>query len=98
MLYADLGLHQLDYIARETLARKAMENFPAGLSALFQHIIADFYQSRPNEHKQILETLYAWLTYSKRPLTVKEANRIFSLTLKDDTFKVEDEVQGHSAR
>ena len=98
MLYVDLALHQLDHLGRERPVRNALEKLPAGLEKLFYQTMSEIYQSRPTEYHQILKTLYAWLAYSSRPLSIKEANWLVSHALGSDTFRVEDEVHGHSAR
>ncbi|KAI9681877.1 MAG: hypothetical protein M1822_006954 [Bathelium mastoideum] len=98
MLYVDLALHHLDSIGREGLARKVLDKFPSNLSDLFKHIISELYHSRPSKDQQAIRTLYTWLIYAKRPLSIAEANQLVSLSATDRIFKVEDEVQGQSSR
>ncbi|KAL9097569.1 MAG: hypothetical protein Q9165_000465 [Trypethelium subeluteriae] len=98
MLYIDLALHHLDSIGREGLARRALDKFPSNLFDLFQLITSELYHSRPSKAQQAIRTLYTWLIYARRPLSIAEANQLLSLSASDSSFKVEDEVQGQSSR
>ncbi|KAI9704629.1 MAG: hypothetical protein M1820_005377 [Bogoriella megaspora] len=98
MLYIDLALHHLESIGRESLARKALNELPSSLPDLFKHTVSEPYHSRPPKAQQAIRTLYTWLIYAKRPLSIAEANQLVSISTSGSAFKVEDEVQGQSSR
>ncbi|KAF2232674.1 hypothetical protein EV356DRAFT_504942, partial [Viridothelium virens] len=98
MLYVDLALHYLDSTGREGLARKAVDKLPSNLSDLFKHIIREIYHTRSSKAQQAIRTLYTWLIYAKRPITIAEANQVIFLSTSESIFRIEDEVQGQSSR
>lgn len=91
-------LRRLNALGRETLIMKELEQLPADLTALYQLMLSDCQKHRSNEQLTTLKKLFAWLAYSKRPLTLGEATSLIAVVEKQTSFSLEEEIDGRSAR
>ena len=99
MLYIEHMLRRLSAIGREGAVLKDLEkNLPDSLEALYKLLLAECQRGRTHAQYLTLKTLFAMLAYSERPLSLDEATDLVKLTDPDDTFDIEDEVIGRSAR
>jgi hypothetical protein len=100
MRYVEHVLRRLNYIGRESAVLKDLEHkLPADLEAVYRLMLNECQKDRTKEQYQMLKRLFAWLAYSKRPLTLNEASQLVVLTVGEDgTFDVEEELIGRSAR
>ena len=99
MLYIEHMVRRLSVIGREGSVLKDLEkNLPDNLEALYKLLLAECQRGRTHTQYLTLKTLFAMLAYSERPLSLDEATELVKLTDPDDTFDIEDEVIGRSAR
>lgn len=100
MRYVEHMLRRLNYIGRETAVLKDLEHkLPADLESLYKLMLMECQKDRTKEQYKTLKRLFAWLAYSKRPLTLTEASELVGLTVGDDgNFDVEEELIGRSSR
>jgi hypothetical protein len=98
MLYADHMLRRLSYIGREGAVLKDIEHMPSGLRGLYKVMLDECRRGRSQQQYEALKRLFAWLAFSKRPLSLAEASELVAITTTDDDFDLEDEIIGRSAR
>ena len=91
-------LRRLNAMGRENLIVKELEQLPSDLTALYALMLSDCEKNRSNEQLVTLKKLFAWLAYSKRPLTLGEAASLISVVEKQVSFSLEEEIDGRSAR
>lgn len=92
-------LRRLSYIGREDAVLKDLEqNLPDNLQSLYQLMLAECRKNRTEAQYKALKRLFAWLAFSKRPLTLSEATALVKITVPDGSFDLEDEIIGRSAR
>jgi hypothetical protein len=85
-------------MGRESLITKELENLPHDLTALYDLMLSDCEKHRSDEQLTTLKTLFAWLAYSKRPLTLGEASALVNIIENHSSFSLEEEIDGRSAR
>ena len=100
MLYAEHLLRRLNSIGREGAAlRYIREHLPNSLTKLYALMLAECQKRRTPEQLDTLRRLFAWLAFSKRPLTLTEASSLVSLIIgEQDLFSLDEEIEGKSAR
>lgn len=98
MLYIDHMLRRLNKIHQEKLVLKDIEEMPGSLSALYGVLESEIQSRRTPAQLEILKKLFTWLAFSKRPLTMDEANDVARLSGQDPLFSIEEEVLGRSGR
>ncbi|KAF2500664.1 hypothetical protein BU16DRAFT_557121 [Lophium mytilinum] len=99
MLYIEHMLRRLSYIGRQGAVLKDIEkNLPDNLQDLYQLLLDECHRGRTDAQYKALKRLFAWLAYSKRSLTLEEAEDLVKMTVPDGSFDVEDEIIGRSAR
>ncbi|KAH7128114.1 hypothetical protein B0J11DRAFT_504607 [Dendryphion nanum] len=99
MLYVEHTLRRLSYIGREGAVVKALGKLPDNLHGLYKLMLDDCRRNRTPDQYEALKKLFAWLAFSKRPLSLSEASELIKVTIKDDDeFDIEDEIVGRSAR
>ncbi|KAF2813896.1 uncharacterized protein BDZ99DRAFT_516530 [Mytilinidion resinicola] len=95
MLYIEHMLRRLSYIGRQGAVLKDLEkNLPDDLQALYQLLLDECHRGRTDAQYKALKRLFAWLAYSKRSLTLEEAEDLVKMTVPDGSFDVEDEIIG----
>lgn len=99
MLFVEHMLRRYNIIGREGAVLKDMANFcPTDLSSLYDLMLLECQGRRSTEQYQTLKKLFAWLAFSRRPLTLNEASGLVNLTGQDSSFSIEEELEGKSAR
>jgi hypothetical protein len=98
MLYADHMLRRLSYIGREGAVLRDIEHMPSGLRGLYKILLDECRRGRSPQQYEALKKLFAWLAFSKRPLSLAEASELVAITITDEDFDLEDEIIGRSAR
>ena len=100
MLYVEHVLRRLNSIGREGAALKYVrDGLPSSLSELYALMLAECQKRRTPEQLETLRRLFAWLAFSKQPLTLTEASNLVKLIIgEDDTFSLDEEIEGKSAR
>jgi hypothetical protein len=91
-------LRRLNALGRENLIIKELEQLPADLTALYALMLSDCQKHRSDEQLMTMKKLFAWLAYSKRPLTLGEAASLVAVVEKQTSFSLEEEIDGRSAR
>lgn len=72
---------------------------PADLDSLYKLMLIECQRDRTKEQYQTLKRMFAWLAYSKRPLTLLEVSELVALTVgENESFDVEEELIGRSSR
>ena len=62
-------------------------------------MLAECQKRRTPEQLETLRHLFAWLAFSKQPLTLTEASNLVRLIIgEDDSFSLDEEIEGKSAR
>ncbi|KAH8725755.1 hypothetical protein GQ44DRAFT_759148 [Phaeosphaeriaceae sp. PMI808] len=98
MLYVDHMIRRLSYIGREGAVLRDLENMPKDLHELYKCMLDDCRKNRSEEQYEAMKQLFAWLAFSKRPLSLAEASELVTFTLAHDDLDIEDEIIGRSAR
>ncbi|KAI9738405.1 MAG: hypothetical protein M1834_008908 [Cirrosporium novae-zelandiae] len=73
-------------------------NSPDNLQSLYTLMLSEVQQHRTAEKSQTLKRVFAWLAFSERPLTLEETAELVVLVGQDASFRIEDEIEGKSAR
>ncbi|KAL1647975.1 hypothetical protein SLS58_002299 [Diplodia intermedia] len=97
-LYAEHVLRRLNSLRREAAILKELDKLPDSLSALYSLLLAECQKGRSDEDLVSLKRLFAWLAYSKRPLTYGEASNLVTFVNDDAKLSLEEEIEGKSAR
>ncbi|KAF9639816.1 putative glyoxalase bleomycin resistance protein dioxygenase protein [Lasiodiplodia theobromae] len=98
VLYAEHVLRRLNSLRREAAILKELDKLPDSLSDLYNVLLAECQKGRSAEDLASLKRLFAWLAYSKRPLTYGEASNLVSFVNDDAKLSLEEEIEGKSAR
>jgi hypothetical protein len=91
-------LRRLNALGREPLIFKELDKLPENLPKLYELLLADCQKDRTKEQLTALKKLFAWLAYSKRPLTLGEATTLIKIIPGTKSFSLEEEIDGRSAR
>jgi hypothetical protein len=91
-------LRRLNALGREPLIFKELDKLPENLPKLYELLLADCQKDRAKEQLTALKKLFAWLAYSKRPLTLGEATSLIKIIPGTKSFSLEEEIDGRSAR
>jgi hypothetical protein len=91
-------LRRLNALGREPLIFKELDKLPENLPKLYELLLSDCQKDRTKEQLTALKKLFAWLAYSKRPLTLGEATSLIKIIPGTKSFSVEEEIDGRSAR
>ena len=98
VLYVEHVLRRLNSLGREAVILKELEKLPDSLSGLYSLLLAECQKGRGDDEFASLKRLFAWLAYSKRPLTLGEASNLVALVNEDAKLSIEEEIDGRSAR
>src|SRR5271168_4492260 len=91
-------LRRLNALGRESLIMKELDELPSDLPSLYALLLSECQKHRTVEQFIALKKLFAWLAYSKRPLTLGEATNLIGVVEGSKTFSLEEEIDGRSAR
>lgn len=89
---------RLSYIGRQNAALGDLRDIPENLQSLYRRMTTECDKHRSKEQHDALKELFAWITYSKRPLRLAEAGGIVVKAARSATFDIEDEIRGRLGR
>ncbi len=99
MLYIDHMLRRLNFIGREGAVLIDLEqSLPENLQSLYALMLAEVQHRKTPEQFETLKKLFSWLAFSKRRLTLEEANDLIRLTNQEASLILEEEIQGVAGR
>ncbi|KAF8860934.1 hypothetical protein BDZ45DRAFT_293513 [Acephala macrosclerotiorum] len=98
VLYVEHMLRRLNVLGRESLIFKELDKLPDDLPKLYELLLSECQKDRSKEQLTALKRLFAWLAYSKRPLTLGEATSLIKVVPGGNGFSLEEEIDGRSAR
>lgn len=99
MLYIEHMLRRLNAIGREGAVLKDLnKSLPEGLDTLYALLLSECQRGRTHTQYMTLKTLFAVLAYSERPLSLEEAADLAKAIDPENTFDIEEEAIGRSAR
>ncbi|PVH82345.1 hypothetical protein DL98DRAFT_570587 [Cadophora sp. DSE1049] len=97
-LYVDHVLPRLDQLGRETLIVKELAKIPNGLTPLYDSLLADCQSYRSVGQFNALKTLFAFASYSLKPLTLGEALCMLALIPGGSSLSLEEEIDTRCSR
>ncbi|KAL1634037.1 hypothetical protein SLS56_002629 [Neofusicoccum ribis] len=95
VLYVEHVLRRLNSLGREAVILKELEKLPDSLSGLYSLLLAECQKGRGDDEFASLKRLFAWLAYSKRPLTLGEASNLVALKSMEDPPDLEKTSYAH---
>ncbi|CZR57803.1 uncharacterized protein PAC_07692 [Phialocephala subalpina] len=98
VLYVEHMLRRLNVLGRESLIFKELDKLPEDLPKLYELLLSECQKDRSKDQLIALKKLFAWLAYSKRPLTLGEATSLIKVIPGSKGFSLEEEIDGRSAR
>jgi hypothetical protein len=91
MLYAERMLMRLDSIGRQgAVLAELSKPVPADLNGLYRNMLDECYRRTPEAQRSAVSALFAWLTYSERPLTLAEVVSLLRYITGDDDFELDE--------
>ncbi|KAK0100488.1 hypothetical protein ONS95_008436 [Cadophora gregata] len=97
-LYIDHVLPRLDQLGRETLIVKELSRIPIGLMNMYDSLLHDCQSYRSAEQFTALKTLFAFASYSMKPLTLGEALAMLALIPGGTSVSLEEEIDTRCSR
>ena len=94
----DRMLHEFKALGSSRAVRKALVELPEDLTSLYAHTLARISSRKTPTEREMLRRLYAWLSFSARPLTLNEVEHLLSVMANGEKIRLDDEIQGPSAR
>jgi hypothetical protein len=91
-------LRRFNVLGRESLIFKELDKLPEDLPKLYELLLSECQKDRSKDQLIALKKLFAWLAYSKRPLTLGEATSLIKVLPETKSFSLEEEIDGRSAR
>ncbi|KAJ4290854.1 hypothetical protein N0V90_010049 [Kalmusia sp. IMI 367209] len=93
LLYAEHILRRFNNLNREPLILRHLEQeMPNNLEQLYTIILSDLLRKTNSEQRVALKSLFIWLAFSVRPITLSEATSLVKLLPGD--LDLEEELQG----
>ena|SRR5271156_3477262 len=91
-------LHEVKALGSSRAVRKALFELPEDLTSLYARTLARISSRKTPTEREMLCRLYAWLSFSARPLTLNEVENLLSAMANGEKIHLDDEFQGPSAR
>lgn len=92
LLYAEHVLRRFNNLSREPLILRHLEQeMPESLEQLYSIMLSDLLRKTSNEQRQALKSLFLWIAFAVRPITLSEALAIVKLLPGD--LDLEEELQ-----
>jgi len=99
MLYVDHIMRRLNSIGRETVVLRDLEKpLPADMRALYALLLSEASARRSDASLKALKTLFAWLAYSHRAISLQEAEEVVKMVADHVVLDLDAEIEGRSAR
>lgn len=96
MLFVEHAIYLLDALHREQLVLSELKSMSKSLEALFDHLDELVRAKRRPQQIDGIRTLFAWLAFVNRPLSVSDAESVVRLRLNDPFFNIEEVLFGAS--
>ncbi|KAK3681794.1 hypothetical protein B0T22DRAFT_523098 [Podospora appendiculata] len=91
--YIEHMVRRLSAIGRESKVEAELRALPHDSTKFYELILLDCAKDRDDEELYYLKRLYAWLAYSKSPLSLGAVNRLSRVMIYGTfDFKLEDEI------
>jgi hypothetical protein len=92
-------LRRYDTIGREiTVLKDITRAMPADLEAIYGVLLADCSRRTPQDQREALRVLFAWVAFSMRPVTLDEMTSLKDFLSPHDAFSIGDELQERLSR
>ena len=92
-------LRRYDTIGREiTVIKDINRTMPADLEAIYDVLLADCLRRTPQDQREVLRVLFAWVAFSMRPVTLDEMTSLKDFVSPNDAFSIGDELQERLSR
>ncbi|KAI1841090.1 hypothetical protein JX266_012748 [Neoarthrinium moseri] len=91
-------LRRLNAIGREFAIQHELEQLPSNIRDVYKILLEDCQKARNPKDKAVLKKLFAWLAYSKEPLSLGSAGKLLRFIAKDCEISIDDELEHHCAR
>lgn len=96
--YIEHTLRRLNAVGRDGPILKELGVLPSSTKELYRVLLEDCQRSRTGADLAALKSFFAWLAYSRRPLSVGLATRLLNHIAKESTIVVDEEIEHRSAR
>lgn len=94
LLAAEHMLLIFSQIHQEDTMIKQLPQVPGTLHGLFERLESAILRNRRPQQTKALRTLFAWLAFASRPLSIADVDEILRTHLDDQVFNFEDELSG----
>lgn len=84
--------------AREGPILKELDRLPENTEKLYEMLLEECQRHRTPEELSALRVFFAWLAYSKRQVSLGEANKLVQIIAADSGISIDEELDGKSAR
>jgi hypothetical protein len=84
--------------AREGPILKELDRLPESTEKLYELLLEECQRHRTPEEFRALRIFFAWLAYSKRHVSLGEANRLMQIIASESGISIDEELDGKSAR
>lgn len=91
-------LRRLNAIGREFAIQNELEQLPGNIRDVYKLLLEDCQKARGPKDKAVLKKLFAWLAYSKEPLSLGSAGKLLLFIAKDCEISIDDELEHQCAR
>ncbi|KAI0129137.1 hypothetical protein BJ170DRAFT_682921 [Xylariales sp. AK1849] len=84
--------------AREGPILKELDRLPENTRKLYEVLLEECQRHRTPEEMAVLRVLFSWLAYSKRQVSLGEANKLVQIIATDSAISIDEELDGKSSR
>lgn len=92
LLYVEHMLRRFHSLSREPLILRHLDQeMPDNLEQFYSVMLSDVFRKTTSEQREALKTLFLWIAFAVRPITLSEALAIVKLAPGD--FELEEELQ-----
>ncbi|PKS12614.1 hypothetical protein jhhlp_000822 [Lomentospora prolificans] len=90
--YIDHMLRRLNQIGREKAILRELEALPSSTTDVYRVLLSDCQKSRSDVDIEVLRKFFAWLAYSKKPLSLGAASRLLHFIAHDNNISIDEEL------
>lgn len=91
-------LRRLNQIGREKAILRELDNLPSSTPELYKVLLDDCQKARTDQDVQVLRKFFAWLAYSKEPLSLGAANKLLHFIANENSISIDEELENRCAR
>lgn len=91
-------LRKLNQIGREKPVLRELDSLPSSTTDLYRVLLADCQKSRSDQDIAVLRKFFAWLAYSKMPLSLGAAGHLLHYIAQDNNISIDEELDHRCAR